>query len=365
MTSARIVVRHGRQGGMSIVEIMVGLVIGLIATAVIFQTFSVAESFKRNTTSAGDAQQTGLFSTFTLALELANAGNGLANTADALNSCPKVADPIATLRPIPVVLYPSGEDSTPDAFMVNYSVSANVAYGALFVTKSDVGADYRVQSPTGFRAKDMVIAIDEERGRCARTRVNDVSAPDGNGVVTISHTGASTDFSSTSLLFNMGPWGRGQRVRYEVKDSTLRSIDLTPSDPGKALEETPVPLASNIVNMKVQYGVDTANNGVIKWIDGKNDDWKPDKVLGADVDKLRQIRAVRIGFVVRSAQYERELSKALAGGTFKWLLFDCDKHDDSCGSISGEIAPDKDGGGYRYRVFETVVPLRNALWNRR
>ena len=48
--------------GFGLIEIMVGVVIGLIAVLVIYQVYTVAEGFKRNTTAAGEAQMNGLFS---------------------------------------------------------------------------------------------------------------------------------------------------------------------------------------------------------------------------------------------------------------------------------------------------------------
>src|SRR5437868_15405672 len=96
--------RVSRESGISLIEIMVGLVIGLIATAVILQTFAVSEGYKRNTTSAGDAQQNGLFSTFTLSLELANAGNGLAISGVDLATCANTNDMATTFRPIPALI---------------------------------------------------------------------------------------------------------------------------------------------------------------------------------------------------------------------------------------------------------------------
>jgi type IV pilus assembly protein PilW len=66
-----------RQHGFSLIEIMVGVVIGLIAVLVIYQVFAAAEGIKRNTTSAGDAQQNGLLSSFMLTVELMNASTYL------------------------------------------------------------------------------------------------------------------------------------------------------------------------------------------------------------------------------------------------------------------------------------------------
>jgi hypothetical protein len=50
---------------------------------------------------------------------------------------------------------------------------------------------------------------------------------------------------------------------------------------------------------------------------------------------------------------------------FHWVLFDCDRDDKrTCpGRLEGTIAATAQGG-YRYRVLETVVALRNLLWNR-
>jgi len=56
------------QRGFGLVEIMIGLLIGLIAVLVIYQVYTVSEGFKRNTTAAGEAQVTGLFSAFVLGM---------------------------------------------------------------------------------------------------------------------------------------------------------------------------------------------------------------------------------------------------------------------------------------------------------
>jgi hypothetical protein len=47
------------------------------------------------------------------------------------------------------------------------------------------------------------------------------------------------------------------------------------------------------------------------------------------------------------------------------VLFDCELANKSAcpGRLEGTI-PATVGGAYRYRIMETVVPVRNALWNR-
>src|SRR5215813_10832932 len=102
-----------RERGFGLIEIMVGLVIGLLAVLVVYQVYTVSEGLKRNTTAMGEAQQTGLFSAFALGLDLANAGAGMVVESPNLASCldPGGAMPMRfakTYRPLPVVVADSG-----------------------------------------------------------------------------------------------------------------------------------------------------------------------------------------------------------------------------------------------------------------
>src|SRR3989442_9677501 len=92
------------QRGFGLVEIMVGVVIGMIAVLVIYQVYTVAEGFKRNTTAAGEAQSSGLFSTFVLGMELANGGAAMAVAAPELAACVDTGNIATTFRPIPVLI---------------------------------------------------------------------------------------------------------------------------------------------------------------------------------------------------------------------------------------------------------------------
>ena len=65
------------QSGFTIVELMVGLVIGLIASLVIMQTFSAFEGSKRSTTGIADAQTNGSIGLYMLQRELQFAGYGI------------------------------------------------------------------------------------------------------------------------------------------------------------------------------------------------------------------------------------------------------------------------------------------------
>ena len=73
--------RNGRfprsSRGFTLVELMVGVLIGLIGTIVIFQVFAVSESQKRTTAGSSDAQQNGVFSLFQIERDVRMAGYGI------------------------------------------------------------------------------------------------------------------------------------------------------------------------------------------------------------------------------------------------------------------------------------------------
>ena len=122
-----------RQRGFSLIDIMVGIVIALVAMLVVYQVFAVGEQFKRNTTSIGEAQVNGLLASFSLGLQLANSGNAIALAAQDLAACEdQAAEPNLTnrfaksWRPIPILIFDGGAPGTPDSFVVNYSTSTTL-----------------------------------------------------------------------------------------------------------------------------------------------------------------------------------------------------------------------------------------------
>ena len=350
--------------GFSLIEIMVGVVIGLIAMLVIYQVFATAEGIKRNTTSVGDAQQNGLLSSFVLGIELANAGNGVANAARDLGACPGGATFATTWRPIPVMIMDGGADDQPDTFMVSYSVSNSVIAPAPFTSTAAANVDYPVQSPTGFQAGDMIVAVGgtpAASGRAA-SKVTAVSAPDVNGVVTVSHTdpGVAATFSgSGASLFNMGPLTSSQKVRYDLTGAfVLRSTSLFKADgtPNDDTSPPPNPLASNVVNMKLLYGIDTTGSGVLTWVNANTSLWTPLELMSTTpstnlIAQLKTLKAVRIGLIVRGEQWDRDAPDV------SWTLFG--------GHLNGgyEGTFPSVGGNFRYRTYETIIPIRNELWN--
>ena len=55
-----------RAAGFSLIELMVGMVVGLLGVLVIQQAFQLNESYKRSTSGAGEAQSNGAIALYNL-----------------------------------------------------------------------------------------------------------------------------------------------------------------------------------------------------------------------------------------------------------------------------------------------------------
>jgi len=404
-------------------EILVGLVIGFIAVLVIYQIYTVSEGFKRNTTALGEAQQTGLYSAFVVGLDLANAGAGMVVESPNLASCfdPGGAMPMRfgkSYRPLPVVVADSGDANTPDTFVLAYSSATTLNSAAPFTATSVAGATFQIQSPGGFHANDLVVAISkpgsptgtDPTALCPTSKVTAVALTnDTEGNVIITQTPVDPpggiDLTDAALLLNLGPCNRVQKVMYALKqppplDNSAVTWDNKPvcnagtpcslyakplldtsagANCGKPVDLPANPIATNVVNIKVQYGIAAPGDpkGILNtWVPAKatpNDgDWTWTTMMdGATlITQINQIRAVRIGIIVQSEQFDKNLAGYTGGnylnGAYNWVLFDCaNVVKANCpGRITGTIAAQNVPvpGNWRFRTYETVIPLRSAIW---
>jgi type IV pilus assembly protein PilW len=102
----------------------------------------------------------------------------------------------------------------------------------------------------------------------------------------------------------------------------------------------PVPIADNIVTVRAQYGRDTDGDGYVNVYD-----------VTAPAAP-RNVVAIQIAVVARSGQLEKN---AVAPTTLQlW----------NGGTVAngGAIPLDTAAQQYRYKVYQTTVPLRNVIW---
>jgi hypothetical protein len=98
-----------RQTGLSLVDVMVGMVLALIGTVIIFQAFEVSEKVKRVTTGSSDASQNAVQGVLALERAVKMAGYGL-----------NASDIIATPPPVALTVSIAGAVTQPDSIAITY-----------------------------------------------------------------------------------------------------------------------------------------------------------------------------------------------------------------------------------------------------
>jgi len=357
--------RHGAdQRGVGLMEVMISIVIGMLLVLVIYQVYEVSEGQKRTITGGSDAQQNATYGLYVMGRDISMGGNGIASSASVLDTC-------ALLRPIPVLIEAGADDNTPDKITVLYGGSHTLSTPVQLKQNATGAQPYVVPGPVAFSAHptdankvDVVVAV--QGATCTISTVNPggIAVDATTGFATITHTpvagpaGATYNAVSATLV-NLGQAGAMGKVEYTVDTTThaLRTQSLLPT-------AGPVnPVINDVVNLKAQYGVDTDADGSIDvWQDAAGAWSAASLPLPATLlTTLQQIRAVRVAIVTRSAQYEKE---PITAGTPPGM------GDGKIGMFC-EPAPtcaftmtlSADNQHYRYRVLETSIPLRNALWN--
>jgi len=368
------IARAVRHHGFGLVEIMVGVTIGLLALLIVYQVLALSEGYRRTTTAGGDAQSAGMISSFLLAQDVSNGGNILSDSAQELATCPAL--PLGaptfnnTWRPIPVLIRDGGNDATSDAISVFYGVNPRLVTPVDIMRNAPPGALLKVQSPLGFATNDMFVVADTAVGNCEMGRVTNITpddrVPSTPGVIDLTPTPLALTYPQGSTwVINLGAANAVRKLRFEVVGTVLRSQDLI----GGGVAN---PIASNVVLMKAQYGLDllpapTGDNVIDTWVSARNAPWDEASVLAAPLAQLRAIKAVRIALIVRSTQFERPLDAEgraavtdLSGDYTTPILFACYGML-PCAEIPPTLLPGT--ANYRYRVFEQVIPLRNQIWN--
>lgn len=368
--------QRGRSRGLSLVELLVASAIGIIASLAIFQVFAVFEGQKRTTASGGEAQTNGTLALFTLERELRMAGYGI-NNVDFLGCSILGWDEQSgggtpfTLTLVPVIIT-QGAGSTPGVAGSPDTVSLMSGTGDLVATPANVAqnmpspsADFKVNNRYGFKEGDIVIATEVGKD-CTLAQVSGLPGTPGQTDNVIHNSGNYTDpnsgaqvptrynkpgglgvsYSTSGKLFNLG--ALPENNEYTVLSGQLLRQQKLSAAPGSG----PVPLYDSIVQLQAQYGRDTD-------LDGDVDIWSDALPTTPPTNaEWRQVIAVRIAIVARSGLYEKDY---VSPGSIR-LWEDSANPPTTTGPVWTLLDDPADDRHYRYKVFQTVVPIRNMIW---
>jgi type IV pilus assembly protein PilW len=329
------------QAGFTLVEIMVGLTIGLLATLVIVQVMSAFETQKRVTTGSADAQTNGGISLYTIGRDLQMAGYPLMPVTNSPLECTSITyggSGITSISPVTIT------DGTSDTITIRYGDSST---GGISTPVTAMSApSVTVNSNFGCVTGD--IALITKGQFCAFSSVSSVPATI-SGITPTVTLGDSTPFvasaagSGTSLAC-LGKWNE---IIYSVV--------------GGNLLRNGTPIVVGIVNLQAQYGISAtaSSNTVTLWVDATGGTW----AAPVTADRNR-IKAIRIAVVARNQKREpAAVTTPCAGVSLNGPCAWTGSASSPAPTIDLSTA-DADWAQYRYRVFETIFPLRNVIWSK-
>ncbi|MES1981474.1 MAG: PilW family protein [Pseudomonadota bacterium] len=354
--------RISRARGFSLIEIVVAMIIGLLSMIIIMQVLGVFQNQKQATSTGNDATTNGSIALNGLQRDLQQSGYGI-STFNLLGCNVLLRTGVTVTGLAPVTIYPAGMASPPipagdansDMLMVVYGNASGAVINDLF-TGASTALAYPVQTPAAFTALDQVIGVPQARPAPCNLTLAQVSSTPASSVPV---TGGVGGLFIGDTLANLGA---SPKIRiYAVRNGNLTMCDYTVSkcdDTSKAspLDSTVwVPVASNIVSLKAQYGRDTTPLGTKAfYLADTYDQTTPTTQCGW----LRAL-AVRIALVARSAQPDTKSGYVPTPVAPTWA--------GTANPIVLTATPMPSANftwqNYRYKVFQTIVPLRNITWN--
>lgn len=336
--------------GLSLVEIMVGLAVGMIASLVIMQIFGAFITQQRTTVGTADAQTSGGVALYLLQREVQMAGYGLPvfDTANPALLCNTATDSSTgnTIDIWPITIVDGGAAAgSSDQIVIHYgdaqtggSYKTNITYSG-----SSLNAYNTYFRPFMYASGPNNCPV--TMGDCPV--VHSLLHMSGAGCTL--HpitTGDNIAVTTMNSLAYLGAW-------------TTATFAVT----NNRLTRNTIEVAANIVNVQAQYGISAtaSSNVVTQWVDATGGTW-----AAPTVNNRNRIKAVRVAVVARSDKPEggavtaacSSLTAAAPTGLCAWE-----------GSVASpapaiDLSNNADWQRYRYRVFETIIPLRNVIWSR-
>lgn len=389
--------------GFTLIEIMVGMVIGVLGLIIMMQVFTLSESQKRTTTGGGDALSSGAIALFGLQRDIRQAGYGV-NDPNILG-CNVLLRAGVTLNAIaPVTINHAsitGQDANTDTLLTVYSSSAGAPQGDGIASQpASAGAAtypdvYQPNTPSAFGNGELIIATPQNRATPCNLTLTAASPVPGTSYISVT-AGTGLANATQGLLFDLG---LAPKIHaYAIRGGRLTQCDYMVNDCGNAANNNDttkwVPISNNIVSIKAQYGRDTmyglnptntTMDGIVDWYDqvtpygpASNPQYAqgtaqpaPPMNGGAAGPTYQcayaRISAVRLAVVARNANFEKTAVTAIAP-TWEGSVAHTPPNPPTAADSTGwsanpiDLSANASWQNYRYRVIQMVVPLRNLVW---
>ncbi|HQR03444.1 MAG: PilW family protein [Proteobacteria bacterium] len=376
---------HYRHAGFSLIDLMIGMVIGifaLLAVALVFRNFAA----ERNTNIGTlESQSNGTMALYLLERDLGQAGYAMAK----LQNCPFISyyynGSTFNATPLPGNMAGSGayalstlpvriitNNSGSDTLEIQYGNPASGVAGSEITSPVTYPGAYPITSAIGFNQGDLAVA--DISNQCTLIAVTNNTSPvlspiahDGTNPlynVAAAPGGAGwNNVDAAALAANPVPYlanlGAFVSRRYTTSLTNglyaLRAADFPAYGANSVVDE--------IVFLKAQYGLSaTASSyAVTGWVDGNT---------AIDNTTASRVVAIRIGVLARSPLTE----KAPVNAPSMFSILPPISGNSTmgapalgqCGTDPGtmEVQCSVPDTHFRYRAYSTIVPLKNVIWSR-
>jgi type IV pilus assembly protein PilW len=362
--------------GFSLVEIMVGMTIGLITILVVLQVTQVAEARKRASTSGTDATVNAALGLYTIERDGKSAGFGfttvLTSVGCQINGRYGTANPL-TFNLVPVVIT-DDETGRPDKIQF---FASNKQDGITLPTRiandhAKAGDVFYVESDLGIEPGDMMVAVPSALSAgtpCTLFQVAGAGTPSQQNQVPHALEGTPWNQAGANIVLPNGGYRTGDYLinlgsfndhTYSITDRNFLRLTAYEMATNTSSEQDLYP---DVVQLQAVYGKDTNADSIV-------DQWNATPPV--DAVQWQQIRAVRVALVARGRDREPEvvtLDGAAAAST-------CDSATPHPAALCWRPNPagngvkidvninnaNPDWQRFRYRVVETSIPLRNVIW---
>jgi len=369
--------------GFTLVELMIGMALGLLSVLIITQVMSLFEAQRRTTTGSADAQTNGGIALYSIAREMQMAGFGLMPiTNPALDCTPATVTyggtGITGMAPIAITdgVSSSGVNAS-DSITIRYANSQTGGTVSQITAWNNGTATATLGSNIGCQVDDVTLV--SAGATCAMSKTTAVTAWGASPItVTLANTANAANNANLACL---GQW---IEVTYAVNqatgnlDRTVRVNGVSDGTTVHGFVTGTSPSVVGVVNLQAQYGISTTatSNQVVQWVDATaGGTWDPALVTAADRNR---IKAVRIAVIARNAKIEPSAVTSACSSTSAATPTGLCAWDATTALPNPIVAPfvaspaptvdlhfaDANWARYRYRVFESIIPLRNVIWAR-
>lgn len=376
------------QQGFSLVELMVGMLIGLFVSLAIAGVLSTYEGRKRTTTSVNDIDQAGAYALYQMDKVIRSAGSGMsAGMGDTKASlytygCPIRASrsgtqllpassfPVpfntvsANVRLVPAVILDEAAGAGGDVLMV-MAGSGGLGESPNKFSATPTSTSLNFTTVAGFGAGDVALLTALPTGTlspCLMTQVSPLFVPTAaiSAVplageyyqATVAGT-AIASYPITAIALNLGKNPAFSMFGVGANNTLLRYDLLSPSDTSATSNRpNPSPFVDSVYQMQAIYGIDNDGNPNVHsltWVAPTGAYSSANLLAGTAAANaaLNTIKAIKVGIVMRTSLPEKENVSDESLTLFESTSV----------PVTVNVAP----LNYRYRALEATIPIRNSL----